>query len=147
MVSRNLVRANENDAFKMTALECKTLTTSESTRQLIFFSSFFLLCVLQRPTPQVAADMLHLSLWQPNYWKNACLESGHLLPTQDHITNWLLQVSMAMMIDSDEVTPREAVLWLNGAECRLCETWLSRVEDSPLMNATLYLHGIQPVKN
>lgn len=98
----------------------------------------------KRPTPQVAADMLHLSLWQPNYWKNACLESGHLLPTQDHITNWLLQVSMAMMIDSDEVTPREAVLWLNGAECRLCETWLSRVEDSPLMNATLYLHGIQP---
>ncbi|XP_072035166.1 serine/threonine-protein kinase PINK1, mitochondrial-like [Amphiura filiformis] len=97
----------------------------------------------KRPTPQVAADMLHLSLWQPEWWRNACWESGHILPTQRHITNWLLRVSMAT-VDSDYSREEHGscVFWQNATEQQLCESWLGRVKDSELMQAVAGLCGI-----
>ncbi|XP_006819724.1 uncharacterized protein LOC102809770 [Saccoglossus kowalevskii] len=86
----------------------------------------------ERPTPSVAATMLHLLLWQPEIWQNN-------LPTEKVVKKWLLSVvanqkicSIGHMIhgqrSNTEITNH-----------LLCQSFLSHVNYDDIMTAVAFL--------
>ncbi|XP_033104660.1 serine/threonine-protein kinase pink-1, mitochondrial-like [Anneissia japonica] len=89
----------------------------------------------QRLAAEVAADVLHLFLWQPQYWRSASWCTGHVIPTRDHVISWLGMLytdqCMKRLSLTDPYVPFDNYI----TEDNLCHTFLKRVYINTLMEA------------
>ncbi|XP_022090330.1 uncharacterized protein LOC110979101 [Acanthaster planci] len=97
----------------------------------------------ERPSATVAANMLHMLLWQLPLltfasWEGSTPVSAIASP-QQHLAAWLLRLSAGQLCQR---SPRGQTVevegqrsWLDGIEYQLCWTFLSRVTPDEVMSA------------
>ncbi|XP_071945522.1 serine/threonine-protein kinase Pink1, mitochondrial-like [Antedon mediterranea] len=88
----------------------------------------------ERLSAAVAANIFHLFLWQPQYWKAACWSTGHVIPKENHVVDWLgtLYVERCMKRVIGTNVPSD---YGNLVEEDLCYTFLQRVNLDSLMES------------
>ncbi|XP_038076556.1 serine/threonine-protein kinase pink-1, mitochondrial-like [Patiria miniata] len=96
----------------------------------------------ERPSATVAANMLHLLLWQQPVFTVASWEGSKLVPAislqKQQMATWLLNLSARVLSQRSpggQTASKSQKSWLDDTQYQLCLTFLSRVTSSDLMTA------------
>ncbi|XP_071805791.1 serine/threonine-protein kinase Pink1, mitochondrial-like [Asterias amurensis] len=96
-----------------------------------------------RPTARIAANMLHLSLWQPPVFTFTSMGDCPVLPAQisiqEHLKTWLLCMTTGLLCQRSTQNVKGHKLWLDPTEYQLCTTFMSGVTPNDLQQAANFL--------
>lgn len=94
-----------------------------------------------RPSARIAADMLHLSLWQLSVFTCTSLGECRVVPAQisiqQQLNSWLLCMTTGLLCQrsSQSQNVQGHKLWLDPTEYQLCMTFMSGVTQNDLLQA------------